>query len=433
MAIQDYIKNASVVSGAAHVRRDNTPPQYKDRQKRYFADVTALSRQQYARYADNYIAARVQGVAGDFYGWTDQLIRMADVYSSSTQKIIDDTKAVLFANPAVDYIPRGAKLEAMGSTWIVTNPKNISASGAIAVVERCNAVWNHLDYYGNVLSEPIAVQKTLAAASQNDKGSYVLTTEGYFNFKAQMNDATRELRQNTRIILGSGAYELSGITDFIREFTNDPDSSHFLEFTGHYTEPNETDDMVNQVAGGLSFSWQIAISGSASMAAGQVVQFSASSSRNGETIASTEEHPISYNWTSSDESVATVDAQGVVSAVSEGQAVISCALSQNAAKSAVWPLVVTSTDGHVAFITTPPTAIAQYDSVTLTAAYYENGAPTAETVAWSFSGASTSAYSKSVNGNSVTITCYAASATPLTVTATCEGEMASTTIQLTGM
>lgn len=439
MPLGKDIQNIAVMGATLNGVIRNMPAAYSSRQKQYFEPETSKFIQENAQYSSDYFLAQVQGLkAENFYEWETQLIRMADLVnaSASMTKIIDDYKMVMFANPAIDYVPRGAKINTAGSTWLVTNPLNISSVAANTVAERCNAVWNHLDYYGNVLSEPLVVEKGAAKSASNDKQEYVLITQGYYNVKAQYNQYTATLGQNSRILLGSKAYAVHGFTDFIQEFTGDYDTVHLCEFSIYFEEPNEEiDDLQRHIAGGLTFSWDMEISGMPTVNIGTPVAFQVSSRRNGETVVSSEEYPISYTWSSSADDIASVSADGVVTGIAEGQCEILCTLQQNETVAAsYWVKVEAAGAGmQVAFDAAPPAALEAYQSVQISARCYENGSATDNSVTWNFGGADANAYSAAVDGSTVTITCWGPSQVPLEITASYGEESASASIELLGV
>ena len=434
-----YIRNIGVMSGDCRGTGKNSPAQYSGRKRQYLGSGSACFINQYAKYASDFFEAQAQGLdPKDFSAWRTVALRMSDIVKPSAfmTRNADDYKKILIADRDVDYIPPGAKFVTMGSTWLCINPENISSTSGTAAVQRCNAVWNHLDWYGNVLSEPIAVEQQLAKASTPDAQDYLLITKGYYDVKCQYNEYTAQLGENSRLILGTSAYMITGFTDFIQEFTGDYDSVRLLQFTVRYEEPNaETDDMVNHVAGGKNFSWDIAIAGTPTMTAGNERIFTASTKRCGETVKASSEHEITYLWATSDASVAEIDENGAVKAVGVGECEITCTLAQNAEISEKMTVSVEEapTEPVVKFLGTVPSALDMYASATIKAAYFENGAETQETVMWTVDGAEANSYKAATEGNELTVTCYGGSTTPLTVTAAFGDVSTSAEIWLRGI
>ena len=435
----DSIKNIAVLSGGINSIKSNRPTQYSNRQKQYFSQETSLFKQNNAKYASDFFVAQVQGLnAQDPTEWTQAKLRMSDIVrpSATTDKLIDDYKVVLFQSASIDYFPIGSKIVAMGSTWLCTNPANISSVLGSGIVQRCNATWNYLDFYGNVCQEPIAIEQKLAKSSTPDFQDFTLITKGYFDIKCQYNAQTAQLLENSRIILGNAAYALSGLSNFLEEFTGDHNSVRLMEFTARYEEPNyEIDDMENRVAGGLTFHWEIVVDGAQSMYAGNTTQFSASSIRNGQAVESTSANPISYVWSSSNTEIATVDALGNVRVVAPGTCNIICTLGENSAIQTLYPLTVEESDAgaSIGFAQTVPQQMRPYESTTITAECYMNGQQTEGTVTWTFDGAAAGAYTTSTNGNTLTLTCWNGSSAPLFITASWSGATAQCTIRLLGI
>lgn len=433
------IGNIAIMGGGVYSPKKNAPKQYKDRQFQYYDPESAKYTEEYAKYTIDYYKAQVQGLnPDDFFEWSTHYLRLSDLVNASATltKQIDDYKMVLFKSPRISYVPRGTKIVAAGSTWLVTNPQNVSGTGAGTIVERCNAVWNHLDYYGNIVSEPLVVDRGLAKANSNDRQEFVLITEGYFSIKAQYNPDTAQLAQNSRIMLGSKAYAITGYTDFIQEFTGDYDSVHIVEFNAYYEEPNaEIDDIENHVAGGLTFKWEITVSGDPVVNVGSTTQLTATSERCGETVTSTADNPISYIWESSDENIATVDEAGNVTGVAEGTCLITCTLAQNEAYSAAYELTAEPAEAEpkVAFVSTIPDSVNAFDTVTLAAAYFVDGEATSEVVEWTLSGTDENMYSATIDGNAITISAWGGAVEPLAVTASYGGKSATATIYLRGI
>lgn len=428
MANNPYLRNAEVLGGTLINPAANTPQQYEQRRRQYFGSETSLFVEKYAKYASDFVKALAQGLNKDDPTlWETVYLRFSDIgrATATTTKLSDDYKRILIANRKADYIRPGTKFVTMGSTWLAINPNNMSGVGAGGIVQRCNAVWNHLDWYGNVVSEPIAVDRYLSRANNTDTQEAMNLTKGYFDVKAQKNKETAQLGENSRMILGRNCYRITGFSDFTQEFTGDYESVRMLEFSIHYEEPNYTiDDMENHVAGGKEFSWNVRIAGRPNMTAGETALFTASSQRKNQTVESSENHPISYLWSSSDETVATVDENGIVTTTGSGVCTITATLAQNPAYSAEMELAVAPVEkyGVVKFLQTVPEKLSLFESVTLEAAYFWNGEKKDYPLTWQFSGADKEDYSVDVNGNTATITCWSGSVKPLMAVVQYESE-----------
>lgn len=439
---EKYISGTILQSGGIPNVQTNTPLPYADRQKQYMAKRSRQFVSARAKYASDYVQAEVQGISStDFYRFFKTFIRLSDIHSGPTiSQQTDDTKNVLFDEPKIEYFPLGAKLKAMGSTWICTNPSNLSSTLTTAVVRRCNVSYNLYDYYGNILTEPIVLEKVTMMGNDNDKPQNLVMMDGYFNVICQLNDNTKQLGLNQRIILGSKAYHITGFNDFYQEFSGDYDSTHILYYTVRIEEPNQNDDVPNHIANGKLYEFTAKIIGNTGeIKVGDTVDLTAiflkryDDGKLTETEP-TDEYPITWNWTSSNPEIATVNESGQVTAISSGTAQITAILVQNTAITATVELVVAEVvnEPYIAFNGVIPQSIEQYDSATLSATYYENGVTTDKPVAWTFSGANEQSYTATINGNSVEIYCVLTDNKPLIVTASCDGKTISANIALLG-
>ena len=443
-SMDKHIQSAILNGSSSFTLKQYNPPQYSERQKQYFNTETRLFNEYYAKYSSDYIEVLAQGLnPAEPFEYTKVHMRMADIVRSSSaiSYEFDNYKVVDIAERQYTYLRVGAKIIAMGSTWLVINPDNISNVLGKAIVQRCDAVWHYLDYYGNVCSEPMCFDRRLMKANDSDAQRATLITKGYFDAKVQYNEATRQLFTNSRIILGTSAYRITGYSDFIQEFTEDVNSVNLLEFDVRYEEPNAAiDDMENRVAGGKTFAWNIKIGGTPTLKVGETVQLTATSIRTAEentaVVESTEEHPVSYQWVSSDNEIVSVDSTGVLTGVSEGTATVTCILDQNTQKTSEFEITVEGdiTTPHVTFLSNTPTKIRLFEEVTLQATYYENGqeVPDAD-ITFAFSGADEQAYTATTDGNTVTIKCWGGSVRPLTVTAIHGDYETSFAVQLEGI
>ena len=436
---EKYIDGAILQGGGIPNVPNNMPVQYADRERQYMAGRTRQFPAVRAKFSTDYVKARVQGISKtDFYKWYRTHIRLSDMHSTPTAtQQTDDTKNILFDEPKIDYFPIGAKIETMGNVWICTNPSNMSSTLTTAVVRRCNVSYNLYDYYGNIVTEPMIIDKVTMMGNDNaEKPQNLVMMDGYFNVICQLNENTRKLGLNQRIILGKTAYFITGFNDFYQEFSGDYDSTHILYFTVRIEEPQENDDVPNRIANGKNYSFAAKITeGQRELNAGDTLTLTAVFLKNGAETAGTDEHPVTWTWESDGPEVAEVDKNGRVTAKSSGTARITARMAQNAAIAATVELAVkeATTEPYVAFNGVIPQSVEQYETVTLTAAYYEDGAATDKLIEWAFGGADKRSYTATIKGNSVEIYCYLGDDTPLTVTATCEGKSATAIIELWGL
>ena len=445
MSVQDNIK-ISLLSGGGYAAgpQKNTPPQYKDRQRQYLGEVTELFNAEYAKYASDYMTGTL-----DYFDskgnavQTDVTFRFANVVrpTAAIQRYFDDYKAVLFDQLSMDYVQPGAKLTTNGSVWLAYNPDNISSVAPNSIFRRCNAVWNHLDFYGNVVSEPIIVEPERANASTPDAQNSQMVSRGYYNVVCQYNDFTRQIDDNTRLVLGTKTYEVTGYGDFSMEFTGDYSSVRLLKFTIRVETKNmDTDDMVNHVAGGKAFSWECYIDGPDVMYAGHgTMQYKVITKRNGTIIKSTTANPLQYNFEISDPEIAeisSVESNAVIlTPLQAGAVVLTATLEQNPFYCYDMDIEVEAPKNSVCFINSGPVApMDPLQSVTLEAWKYDSNGwvEPGAVINFTASGAQEGSYRMTASNNKATVVCYGYSENPLTVTAECQGYTDSVTIRLGG-
>lgn len=434
---EKYIQGAILQSSGVPQVKTNTPLKYGDRQRQYLAARTQQFAAARAQYSSDFVEAQVQGVLEDFYEYYTTNIRLSDVRSnSSVTTQIDDFKTILFEEQEIEYFPIGAKVVTMGNIWICANPSNISGAQATAIIRRCNASFNYYDYYGNIKTEPLIIDKVAMQGNDNVAPSDQVLLNGYFNAMCQLNEVTRrELGTDKRVILGSTAYKITGFTDFIQEFTGDNDSSHVLNFSLRIQEPNDNDDLANRIADGKLKSFKAEIIGENEIKQNASTKLAALFIKETGTVVPTDKYPVNWIWESSDTEVATVDEDGIVTGKGAGSVQITAKLAQNTAITATVELVVKESnfEPYVAFTSVVTSEVEQYESITVTAAYFENAQQTDKVVSWSFFGANKKNYKATIDNNTLTIFCIGADNNPLMVTAECNGQFISFELILNGL
>lgn len=410
------------------IPREVNDPTGTGLQRQYMAGTTKLHLQNMAQYATDFFEAQAQGLEGD-NPWEKRWykIRASKQFTSlntANTSGDDDWRIIYFERPDIDYIPPGTKIWFWNNCWLADNPANIASVSGNALVKRCNAVWNSLDYFGNIVSEPMVITRPNTMANANSTTETMKLEDSYMDCIMQANPWTlRNLKNNTRMILGTSGFAVRGLSDYIREFTDQQDSVRMLRFSLYYQEPTERDDMENQVADGLAFSWSINVTGPRSVRAGESVALTASSVRNGETVPDT--IPVTYLWTSYSPEIATVDENGVVTGAENGQVVIRCTLKEN-------PIIFTDT---VLEVQEAPAGLHWASDVPGNIPAYQTREIAVEgavgPVEWSFSGPDKNCYTAEASGETASITCYYPSPVPLTVSVTDGNTTLTTEIRLT--
>lgn len=433
MSIQKNMRTATAGTPAANYGSNS---RRNDGQfKQYFRDETKQFMRQNIPMTSALYDAEMQGVnENDFYAWTPVKIRCSDLINPTTgEHLTDDWQEIIVQNTNIDTVPVGAYIKFNDNIWIVVNPDDVGSVTGNTIVKRCNCTYNTLDYYGNVIRTPMSYSKGMALASANDVKEYINLPGTYQHIIMQLNDATKDVHNNTRMILGGEGYFLTGVTNFIRDYTLDANSCHIIRAECRLGEAQDVnDDLVNEVAQGLTFNWAISITGSEKMTLGATQTLTASSLRMGKSPDS--DHPYDYLWESSDYSIVTVDEDGVCEAVGNGTATITCFLRQNTNVTATIEITASQslTGAYVEFVTDLPSELRAYDSATCEAAYFVNGVKQTDTIVYAFEGADINCFGKEKTGNVLTITCFAPSNEPLVVHAFCNGQEASQELYLIG-
>lgn len=443
--MKDIIKDTLIsYTGRMNRIKTNAPSQYSDRQHQYYGDVTRLFANEYDRYSSDYVEAFVQGLEGEPFEYTKVHLRLSDAITgtSAISTTYDNYKIVEIAERQYSYIRRGAKIITMGNVWLAINPDNMSGITGQTVIERCDNTWNYLDYYGNVQYEPVCVDRLDMRGVDPDSQRSTMINTGYYNIKCQDNEQTRQLGNNSRLYVGNVCFRIAGYAEISREFTYEKDTFNMLIFRAMLEEPNMAiDDLEEYVAGGRTFEWNVSVGGKSGIMVGETTKLTASSVRTSEehtaAVVSTEAHPISYIWTSSDDGILSVASDGSVTGVSEGSATITCTLAQNPSHSVDFAMQVQGdmTAPHLAFIETVPQKLGLYRTATIKVKYYVNGTPVAQAnFDWSFTGADKDSYSVSFEDmDTAVVKCWGGSIEPLHVTVSFEDASISTDIELEGI
>ena len=432
--LQNSIKNGLLTSSRLNNVVTNAPANTSPKWSKYNDEATAYYHE-YAPYASNVFEAEIQGLDyNNFYAWTKVHIRSSNVINPSTgENLSTSWQDILILDRKVDFLPIGAYVKYNNNTWIVYNPDNIASPTGNGIVIRCNTTYNTLDYYGNLIKTPMFYAKGTVLASSPYYMEFSATIDGYQHVIMQLNEVTKKITNNTRIILGKSAFGMYGVSDFPEEFTGDTNSCHIFRADLRLQETTEADDLVNHVADGKHFKFNIHIGASDTMRQGGTQKLTVDAYRNNIAVQSSEDTPLTYLWSSSDESVATVDENGLVTANGEGYCQITCTLQQNTNVTDVCGInVLESSEPYIDFTSPVPDTIKAFTSLDITAIYFENGQPTENVVDWTLKRADDKSYSYTVSGNTVSIMTYAPSADPLEIYATYSGATAVKKIQIIG-
>ena len=429
------------------------PDPYRFRKHQYFDRSTDRFTWDNAKYASNYYAAQVQGcIPGDFDTVRGAYIRTMDIVEQSTgTQLPNEWQCVYFQDPRIDGLYTGAKLWYAGNTWLCTAPQNVASDHGNAVIRRCNAIWNYLDWYGNVKTEPFVWNKANANATSNEYLDYNTIAHDYQRCVMQLNADTKVFRHNQRVILGRSAYQISGIVDFVCDFsdTRDDDGnykqrqlsneSHIMYFDLYKTEPiNGVDDMEREVADGLKFNWKICESCENGITVGQTINLGVYSLRSDAEstdvlVESTEEHPISYTYYSNNPSVLTVDSEGNITGHALGSAFVTVELDQNPSVKGVFLFFVKENAGEWLTVTpTLPDVMQMSERYRAEIRRVVNGVETTDGITVTGSGPESYCYSLEYSDGTLIIHAWKSSPVPLVVTIRTSLQTTTHSIRLKG-
>ena len=362
-----------------------------------------------------------------FERYSRVLLRMADGATGARREGLtrsnNDVKECQLIQPqGVEYIPRGAQLRtANGQIYLVTDTYNTTGGRFKAV--RAVQQYGILDFYGRPIYTPVVIINPQATNTEPKGGSGILIADNRITAAMAYTEATADFYENTRVIFGTTAYTAQGVNNYTRETSTDAESVRLIYFTLDRDQLQPTDDTERGIAGGLAFSFTLTVHAAADMTPGATQQAAIVATRNGETVTSTPAHPLTYEWSSSDESTATVDAAGNITALSAGETTITATLKENPdITGSVTVTVAASIEPVIEWVTPPPDSIGAYESASFEAAYFDDqGAQTADAITYTVTGGSSSDYTKSQSGNVLTLTSYTFLYARLEVTAAAHG------------
>lgn len=264
------------------------------------------------------------------------VVRITGLINATTaDNVEDDYKKILFKE--VDHSVELGKMYFFdGSYWITINVDKIKTIAQTVIVKRCNEYLRWIDETNGALYE---VPCTLGYLINENRdyataGSAVVVPSGIIPCIVQYNSSTRTIQPNQRFLFGSQgqwtAFKVEG--GGINNFSNTRISNNVkvgfsrLTLAVDFKSPvnGEVDDLVNGIANYYTNAYSLVLNESSiSGDSGQVVKLTAELTLNGQSVSR------NLIWTSSDESIATVDASGLVTFVSDGTCSIRCQMENN--------------------------------------------------------------------------------------------------------
>lgn len=262
------------------------------------------------------------------------VVRVTKLFDGKTTVSVgNDYKRIMFSNSS--YIPKlGSLFRFDDNYWIVTNAETIKALAPTCVVRRCNNMlkWKD-DNTGQIYEEPCVIDYLIKESRDySTGGSTIVQPSGFIDVITQYNERSNKIKPSKRFLFGNPdnwmGYKImgGGLNNFDRQLTSDSRSGGLLRLSMLANQWNKTtDDLVNGIADVGEYTYRLDLNtNSISMSTGNTYKLVPSYSINGSNTLS-----VSYVWNSSNEAVATVDSNGIVTAISSGSVLITCSSSDN--------------------------------------------------------------------------------------------------------
>lgn len=261
-------------------------------------------------------------------------VRMNEVISNETGSLpSDDFKLIMFRD--IEHITSlGWFYYFNDNFWIVINTERINTLTSTATIKRCNNVLRWIDELGGKYSMPFTMKDYLIRENRNyaTAGSALVNPSGIIEIQTQLNDKTNKIRPNKRFLLGNPnnwtAYRVQGggVGNLNLLKTNDNMSAGLVHFTMAVDYANDdNDDLVNGYADILQDVYDIVVENGYTITGqnGTNTQLTVYATLNDVVVNR------SFTYASSDESVAMVDSNGLISFVSTGTTTIRVNLLNN--------------------------------------------------------------------------------------------------------
>lgn len=232
----------------------------------------------------------------------------------------DDWRRLIFKDKT-HPIEMGKKYYFDKNYWLTYNADTYKNFAVSCMVKRCNNVLRWLDVHGDYHEEP-AIFDLMIARARDQMSSYdLINIQGYINVYAQLNSSTEKIRENQRFLVGAKSNRIAykvfggGIRNFINSETFNDESAGILMLTmgGSHINPT-TDDMERGIANANQLSYTIGgLPSVIDSNPGTVFKLYPSLYREHYHIPG-----ATFAYSSSNEAIATVSADGEINMVSEG-------------------------------------------------------------------------------------------------------------------
>lgn len=252
-----------------------------------------------------------------------------------------------------DEIHTGSIIDFDGSKWIVTNKIRENQAYKTADIIESN---NTLSYYSNetqlLYEVPCIIGDRVTLGTSETK--YLTTVSNEMYLTVPNTEITRQFKPNDIFNIGMHSYSISTVGD-------DVSANGLIIFKVVYSE-------VEQVVPTHNYNISILNGTNASISQGETLQLNIEVTDNGTLLSLT---PI-ITYTSSDQTIATVDSNGLVTAIGAGGNVTITATYEGASDSIAISVVIEPQHNYTVDINTSGT-LKVGQTITATALFKDNG------------------------------------------------------------
>jgi len=298
----------------------------------YVGDFQAMLAEHFYESSDWYTILSETSIGSEIYANIDVRINAA-IESRTGEKLGDDFKVLLFPNFDFEARP-GTFFQFDNNYWIVTNSKMLKRVAPSCTVRRCNNSLRWMDIAsGAIYQVPCVVGYGIKENNDFSTSQTALVSPtGFTDVFTQFNARTNLIEPSQRFLFGNvdnwGAFKIpgGGITNFNNWETLDNTTSGLLTLRAIVDSVNtDTDDLVNGIAdiGQNTYVLTIDSGSSISGEVAETYQLRKTVTLNGATVTR------SVVWDSTNDLIATVDSNGLVTFVSTGTCSVSCTLAEN--------------------------------------------------------------------------------------------------------
>lgn len=311
-------------------------------------------------------------------------VRIAHVIDAETGlKLGDDWKTLLFRE--IDHVVELGKLyDFDDNIWLTVNTEYIKNLTGTCTVRRCNNTMRWIDEEtGAYYVEPCAIDY-LVKEPRNyaTAGSPFMTPGGFLHIMMQFNPTSNKIHQNQRFLFGNTGhwtcYKVigTGLNDFknMQTYNNNSAKVLTIDLVADFVD-EQLDDVVNGIANANRNLYSISLNQSEIQGkAGDTIQLSTSITYNGSSTVRT------VSWESSNENIASVDNNGLVTLKTIGNCTITASVKDNPSYDTCSVIVTDTPTDNVEIIISPDTNyILEGSQRTYSAYLYVNGVQQSDT------------------------------------------------------